>query len=53
LTGAFFGISAIAYAARTITVRRQRSGSPASDPVVPSEDATPAELLTHDGDPQW
>jgi len=54
LTGVFFGISAIAYAARTIIVRRHRSGSTTTEPAVLSAGgAVPSELLDPEGDPPW
>jgi len=55
LTGVFFAVSAIAYAARTLLVRRRAADSSATGAVDEHLGGVPApdELVVHDGEATW
>jgi hypothetical protein len=54
LTGAFFGASAIAYAARSIQVRRRRGGSESTEPLgLAAEESAPTEPGSISGESTW
>jgi len=54
LTGLFYAVSAVAYGARTIRVRRRRAGSSVAGPALPSTDGSSStEADAPGGEPTW
>ena len=54
LTGMFYAVSAVAYAARTIQVRRRQAGSSMADPALPpTEGSSSVEADAPGGEPTW